>query len=296
MNLTGVFAPVPTPFDRADRVDIKRLRRALAQWLERPLTGFVVLGTTGEAPLVEEPEADRVIAAARETIPRERPLVVGTGRESTVAAVRAAKRAGRLGADAVLVRTPAFFKSQMTAEGLEQHYRDVADRSPVPVVLYNFTALTGVTLEVDAVSRLAEHPNIIGMKESGGDILQISDLASRTPGDFSVLSGSASTFHMAVSMGAVGGILALSCLLPDACVRLFALTKEARHDDARALQQRLLTMAKLVGSIHGIPGLKAALQLAGYDVGVPRRPLQPASEAAVDELRDALAALEDIAA
>src|SRR6185436_1451892 len=150
-------------FDDQDAVDTKRLRAALTRWLARPLTGFVVLGSNGEAALMDDFEADRVIVAAREAIPSERPLIVGTGRESTQAAVRAAKRAAEHGADAVLVRTPAFFKTQMTTDAFVRHYTAVADASPVPVLLYNFTAVNGVNLLPAAVTRLAPHPNIIGM-------------------------------------------------------------------------------------------------------------------------------------
>ncbi|MGB7218636.1 MAG: dihydrodipicolinate synthase family protein [Vicinamibacterales bacterium] len=291
MKVTGVLAPIPTPFDEKDRIDLVRLRKALRRWLKSSLTGFVVLGSTGEAVLIDDDESSRVIAAARDVVPKKRTFIVGTGRESTRSAVRAAKRAAALGADAVLVRTPGFYKDRMTSEAFVRHYTAVADASPVPVLLYNFTALTGVNLQTDAVARLAKHPNIVGMKESGSDVLQISDLVAATPKDFCVLGGSASTFYTALSLGASGGILALSCVAPEICVRLFALTQAGKHDDARALQQRILPLVKLVGSIHGVPGLKAAAALAGYDVGVPRSPLMPVSEGVVEELREGLAAL-----
>src|SRR5436190_2108590 len=163
MNLAGVFAPIPTPFDEQDRVDTHRLRAAMERWLARPISGFVVLGSNGEAALMDDFESDRAIVAAREVVPRDRPFLVGTGRESTAAAVRAAKRAAEHGADAVLVRTAGFFKTQMTTDAFVRHYTEVADESPVPVLLYNFTALTGVTLLPAAAARLAVHPNIIGM-------------------------------------------------------------------------------------------------------------------------------------
>ena len=162
------------------------------------------------------------------------------------------------------------------------------------MLLYNFTALTGVTLQTDAVARLARHPNIVGMKESNSDVLQISDLVAATPSDFSVLCGSASTFYTSLTVGAVGGILALACVAPEICVRLFTLTHAGRHEDARTLQQRILPLTKLLVSGYGVPGLKAALGLAGYDVGVPRAPLVPVSEAVVEELREGLASLEDL--
>jgi len=296
MQLTGVLAPVPTPFDDRDRVDTMRLRAALTKWMKRPLHGVVVLGSNGEAVLMDDFEADQAIVAAREVVPREKRFIVGTGRESTQAAIKASKRAAEHGADAVLVRTPGFFKTQMTNDAFVRHYTAVADASPVPVLLYNFTALTGVNLLPAAVARLATHPNIIGMKESGGDIAQVADLVSSTPAGFNVLAGSAATFYPALCVGAVGGILALGCAAPDACVRLFELTRAGRHDEAIALQRELVPLARLLGATHGVPGLKAALNLLGYDVGVPRPPLVPVAESVLPALRDALARFEEIPA
>src|SRR6476469_4983952 len=173
MNLSGVFAPIPTPFDDRDRVDTARLRAALTKWMKRQLSGVVVLGSNGEAVLMDDFESDQAIVAAREAVPREKRFIVGTGRESTQAAIKATKRAAEHGADAVLVRTPGFFKAQMTNDAFVRHYTAVADASPVPVLLYNFTALTGVNLLPAAVARLATHPNLIGMKESTDDLAQI---------------------------------------------------------------------------------------------------------------------------
>ncbi len=296
MNLAGVFAPVPTPFDEQDRVDTNRLRAALARWVVRPLTGFIVLGSNGEAALMDDFEADRVIVAAREVVPAGRTFIVGTGRESTSAAVRAAKRAAEHGADAVLVRTPGFFKTQMTTDAFVRHYTAVADESPVPVLLYNFTALTGVNLLPAAVSRLAIHPNIVGMKESGGDVAVIADLISGTPAGFNVLAGTMSTFYAALCVGAVGGILAPACVAPDACVRLFELARAGRHAEAVALQRELVPLARLLGATYGVPDLKAALNLIGYDVGLPRPPLAPVPDSAIGALRDVIAHFEEIPA
>ena len=291
MNLSGIYAPIPTPFDDRDEVDIARLRAALARWITRPLTGFVVLGSNGEAGLIDEVEFDRVIVAAREAIPAGRTLITGTGRESTRAAVRAARRAAEHGADAVLVRTPAFFKTQMTGDAFVRHYTAVADASPVPVLLYNFTALTGVDLLPATVAQLAAHPNIAGMKESGGDAARINDLVSGTPERFQVLAGTASTFYSALCVGATGGILALACVLPEACLRVFELFRAGRHAEALAVQRQILPLARLLGT-YGVPGLKAALNLAGYDLGVPRPPLAPAPDAAVARLRETLTLFE----
>lgn len=294
MNLSGVFAPIPTPIDEQDRVDTQRLRSALDKWMERPLAGVVVLGSNGEAALLDEVESDRVVVAARESIPRDKTMIVGTGRESTQATIKATKRAAELGADYVLVRTPGFFKSQMTTDVFVRHYTAVADASPVPVLLYNFTAVTGVNLLPAAVSQIAAHKNVIGMKESGGDIAQITDVIANTPDDFQMLAGTLGTFYAALCVGCVGGILAPACVVAEACARLFELQRAGRHDEAERLQKQLLPIAKLLGGGgYGVAGLKAALAVIGYDVGIPRPPLMPAPQAAYATLRDALSHFED---
>ncbi len=290
MRLEGVLPPIPTPF-AADRVDESAMRANVARWMGTRVRGVVVLGSNGEAPLLDESESDAAIAAARDAVPADRLCLAGTGRESTVAAVRAAKRAAALGADAVLVRTPAYFRTLLTAAALTDHYRAVADASPVPVVLYNFTALTGVTLPVEAVARLAEHPNVVGMKESGSDLRFVTALIDATPDDFALMAGSAPVFYASLLVGAAGGILAVASAVPDLCVELYDLVRAGRLDEARAQQRRLTALAGLVTSIHGVPGLKAALSHLGYTVGAPRPPLLPAGPAAVDEIREALAAL-----
>jgi 4-hydroxy-2-oxoglutarate aldolase len=295
MNLRGVFAPIPTPFDRDGRIDLDKLGAACAHWSAGPLDGLVVLGSTGEAALLDEAESDRVLAFARDRWPSGRPFIAGTGRESTRAAIDASRRAANLGADAVLVRTPGFYKSQMATDTFVRHYTAVADASPVPVLLYNFTAVTGVNLLPAAVSTLSSHPNIVGVKESSGDIAQTTDLVAGTPDGFNVLAGSATTFYASLCVGATGGILALACVLPDACVRLFKLTRDGHHAEAGRLQHRLVPVAKLVGSQYGVPGLKAALQLAGCDAGLPRAPLAPVCEAALASLRDVLVSFEEVA-
>ena len=290
MDLRGVFPPIPTPF-RDGALDTAALGANCERWMATGLRGLVVLGSNGEAPLLDDDESDRVIAAARERVPPGRLLIAGVARESTAGTVRAASRAAALGADAVLVRTPSFFRTLLTGDALARHYTAVADAAPAPVLLYNFTALTGVTLPVSAVARLADHPNIIGMKESGSDIAFISALIDETPDDFSVLAGSAPVFYASLVSGAAGGILALASAVPDLCVQLFDLVSAGRLEEARRLQRRLTPLARLLTRVHGVPGLKAALEIAGYVGGAPRPPLRPAGQAAVAEIREALEAV-----
>lgn len=291
MQLDAVFPPMSTPFADGE-VDTRAIGANVARWMRTGLGGVVALGTNGEAPLLDEDESDRVIGAARDAVPVDRILIAGTGRESTRATIAASLRAAALGADFVLARTPAFFKGRMTAEAFIGHYTALADASPVPVLLYNYPVVTGVNLSAEVVARLAGHPNIAGVKETGSDAAQLAAFADAAPAPFAVIAGSAPTFYPALCLGATGGILAAACVVPDLCVALHRAAREGRHDEARALQRKLTPIATLVTTVHGVPGLKAAMDLAGYTGGHPRPPLVPAPPAAIDEIRAALARLQ----
>lgn len=294
---TGMFTPIVTPFRGDGTVDEEGMRRNVARWMSTPLTGLVVLGSNGEAPQLEDAEADWVVDIVRSEVPRDRPLIAGTGRESTKGTIAATRRAAAAGVDAALVRTPSFFKSQMTTEVFVRHYTEVAEASPIPVMLYNVSMFTGVNLSPDAVATLAAHPNIVGMKESGTDIGLIADYIARTPDDFTVLAGSAATLFHALGAGCDGAILALAAIVPRDIAGMEALMDEGRLDEARALQRRLLPLARAVGGIHGVPGLKAALELMGFAAGPPRPPLRPVSPQIIEGLRtqlDALGLLEKV--
>jgi 4-hydroxy-2-oxoglutarate aldolase len=297
MQLDAVFPPMATVFDRDDAVDARAISANVSRWIAAGVGGVVALGSNGEAPLVDEDEAERVIAAARESVPRDRVLIVGTGRESTKATMAATARAAAGGADAVLVRTPSFFKARMTPDAFVRHYTAVADASRVPVLLYNVPAVTGVSLTADTVSTLAAHPNIVGIKETGSDTAQVAAFveaaaASREP--FAVIAGSAPTFYPSLCVGATGGILAVSCVCPALCVELHEHFRAGRHDAARQLQRRITPLAKLVTTGLGVAGLKKAMDLAGFAGGVPRGPLVPLTEGATAPVRDAVAALMEV--
>jgi 4-hydroxy-2-oxoglutarate aldolase len=282
--IDGVFPPIPTPFSN-DTVDVVAMGSNVDRWMQTRLRGVVVLGSNGEAPFLNESDSDAAVAAAREHVPSNRLCIAGVGRESTIETIRATKRAADLGVDAVLVRTPSFFKALLTPEVFVVHYTAVADASPVPVILYNFTAVTGVTLPVEVVSTLAAHPNIVGIKESGSDLKYVSALIANTPDDFVLLAGSAPVFYPCLLVGATGGVLALASVVPDLCVELYDLAQSGRHSEARELQRRLTPLAGLVTSRYGVPGLKAALSLLGFRAGEPRLPLQPIKSEAIDEIR-----------
>jgi 4-hydroxy-2-oxoglutarate aldolase len=284
MNLPGIYPPIATPF-KNDEVDYAGLSRNVTRWMSTGLRGLLALGSNGEAASVDEDEAERIVATVREGVPRDRVLLVGTGRQSTRAAIAATKRAAKAGADAVLVLTPFYFKTQMTPDALTDHYRAIADASPVPVLLYNFTSVTGLNMTPDTVAALSAHPNIAGLKDSNGDIAQVAGVVSRVPAGFTVLVGSAATLYPAMLMGASGGIVAVANVVPDVCVKLYDLVRAGRHDEARALQRKLTPLANAVTAGYSIAGLKAAMDIAGYVGGDVRRPLRPAKPDAREVLQ-----------
>ena len=227
----------------------------------------------------------------RPLVPADRCLIAGAGRDSTRATIAAVARAARAGADLVLVRVPTAFKGQMTADALERHYVTVADQSPVPVLLYDFPQGFGVTLPIAVLVKLAGHPNIVGLKESSGDLSQIAEQAARTPRDFVLVVGSAPTLYASLLVGAAGGVVAVANVIPELCAQLVDLVDAGRHDDALALQRAIAPLAQAVTSGHGVPALKAAMTLAGYRGGWPRAPLPSAGPAVVDDLAGMLASL-----
>lgn len=290
-RFAGIYTPIVTPFTPTGDIDERGVLANVDRYLASPLTGLVVLGSNGEAAQLDDDEADRLIDVVRGRVPRGRPLLIGTGRESTRATIAACRRAAAAGADAVMARTPSFYKPQMTSDAFVGHYTAVADASPVPVLLYNVTMYTGVNLLPDAVARLSEHPNIVGLKDSGNDMLQIADYLSRAAAGFTVLAGAAPTLFSASALGVHGAVLALAGIVPELCVELFSHVRAGRLDEARSLQRRLMPLARAIGPIHGVPGLKAALDLLGLHGGTPRPPLRPVSAPVVASLRALLADL-----
>jgi 4-hydroxy-2-oxoglutarate aldolase len=284
MNLHGIFPPIPTPF-ADDEIDTAALCRNISRWMTTRVAGLLLLGSNGEAPAIDADEADRLTRAARDVVPAGRTLIVGAGEESTRLTIAAVRRAAAAGADAVLVRTPAYFKRQMTTPVFVRHFTAVADASPVPVLPYNVPGLTGVSMAAEAVAELATHPNIAGVKDSSADLTLVADLVSLTPAGFPVLVGSAPTLYASLCVGASGAIVAAACVVPVLVVDLYEAARAGRHEEALALQRRITPLARSVTTVYGVPGLKAALDLAGYHGGAPRLPLAPVGPQVIDVIR-----------
>ncbi len=289
MNLQGVIPPIPTPFTRTGDLDLPGLKE-LIRALEPDVDGFLVLGSTGEAAYLSEIERTAVIAAAREAVPEHKPMLVGTGGEATRLALTRNREAFEVGADAALVLPPHYYVGAMGRGAvLETHYRTLADSSPLPLMLYNFPAVTTLALSPELIAELAQHERIVGMKDSSGNVAALTETLRRVPSDFQVLTGSASTFLAALALGVRGGIRAVANVAARPYRRLWGAFDKGELQTARSLQLSFNPLAQAVTNRFGIPGLKAAMRLQGLPAGYPRAPLLEVDDQVRSELERLLA-------
>lgn len=293
LSISGIMVPVVTPFGADGRLATDRLQENIAKWDRVEveglgITGYVACASTGEAPLLTNDERITLIRTAREATPKGKLLIVGTGAESTQGTVARTREAADLGADAGLVITPSYYRAAMTEDVLAKFYLDVAEASPIPIILYNVPAFTGVELGDNVARHLKAHPNIIGIKDSSGHVSQISQMVHEAPTDFNTLVGNMPILFAALCLGAHGGIIALANVAPQIPLGILAHYRAGRLDEARELQHGAMALSRAIPSRYGVAGLKAAMDLQGYYGGPPRLPLVPAPPATLHVLRGLL--------
>lgn len=277
--LAGVFGPVVTTFDARGELDLDAFGFNLRAHLDAGLDGVIVTGSTGEAALLEEPERVRLVEMARSVIPNDKWLIIGTGAESTRACVRRSREAAERGADAVLVVAPHYYSNAMTAAALQAHYERVADESPVPVLLYNIPKYMHFRLEGELVARLSEHDNIVGMKDSSGDMAYFPNYVAAQNDGFTVITGNGGTLHQALVLGARGGILAVALFAGELAVEVYRLHRDGRIAESSEAQRRLTPLSNEIVGRMGIPAVKLAMERVGLRGGPVRLPLLPPSAA-----------------
>jgi 4-hydroxy-2-oxoglutarate aldolase len=276
LNLKGIIPPMITPFDETGAIRYDSFERNIDKYLEVGIDGYLVLGSNGESVYLEHSEKLKLIEAARKRVPASRTLLAGTGVESTQATINLTREAADRGVDAVLIKNPFYFKSQMTFDVYMAHYTAVADASPVPVIIYNVPVFTGISLQSKLVIELSTHSNILGMKDSSGDVKLISEVVWNTDSaKFPVVAGSAPTLFPAMVAGARGGIIAIACAAPRAALALYHAFAAGDYTNAGLIQRIMAPAASAVTEKYGIAGLKAAMEMEGFQSGVPRRPLLP---------------------
>jgi len=296
MEFRGIFPALTTPYEADGEVSLAGLKGNIRRYNQTGLAGYLVLGSTGESVLLGREESDAVLAAVKEVAAPEKLLIAGTGAESTAETIARTRRAAALGYHAALVKTPYYYKPAYRPETYIRHFRAVADASPIPVLLYSVPVFTGVTLETPEILALAEHTNIVGIKDSSGSVQRIGEVVSGAPAAFQVLTGGAAVLYPALAVGAKGAILALASAFPEKLVELYDLVIQGRHEQAKELQLALVGTSKRIMTENGIAGLKYAMDLRGYHGGVPRLPLLPLNEEKKRQIAALLALNETSAA
>ena len=285
----GIFLPVTTPFEPGSgEVDRSAHVANLRSWSDGPVAGFVIGGSTGEAPLLDEIELLRLVEWTRDSVPRGAKVVAGTGAESTRETVRLCREVARKGADAVLVRPPSYYADAMDHEALVAHFEATADGSPVPVLLYHIPRYVDVAVDDRLAARLARHDNVAGLQDSSGDMSTLGAMTEAFAGRGSVLVGAGTHLYGGLQVGAAGGVLAVALLATEACGRLLEAWRRGEDGEAGALQERIGALHRAVVGRHGVPGVKAALDLLGLEGGPVRPPLRPVDDGIRERIRRAL--------
>ncbi len=285
-NFKGIYPPLPTFFDAREELDLATYRQHISNLAGTGIAGYVVMGTNGESVHLTSEERVQVLEAAREAAGSSVQIIAGCGEQSTRATIANCRRAATAGADAALVLPPSYYKGLMDRRALLAHYHTIADSSPLPVVIYNMPAsAAGLDLDAATICILAEHPNIIGVKDSAGNMAKLAQVTGQVLASFRVFAGSAGYLLPALSVGAVGAVAALANIFPRQVCRVQELFTTGRLEEARTLQAQIVAANTAVTTTYGVPGLKAALELTAgsdgrlrADCGYLRSPLQPLTE------------------
>jgi 4-hydroxy-2-oxoglutarate aldolase len=291
MKLHGIFAPLITPFDADGNVALGQVRDNVALYNKTKLAGYVPNGSTSESVLLRWDEVYKVWEGVRDAAAPGKILIAGTGAESTVETIEHTNRAAKIGYAVALVRTPSFYKPSIDDHMLAEHYLRVADAARIPVMVYSVPVFTHVTVGASLIERVANHANIIGMKDSSGDMKGIAAIIAAAPKEFQTLTGAASSLYEALQLGAVGAILGLADVFPDLCAEIYAAARAGDRAKAQTLAQKLVVPAKMLLMDYGIGGLKYAMERLGFYGGLPRLPLLGVSDAGKVEIEAMLANL-----
>jgi 4-hydroxy-2-oxoglutarate aldolase len=285
IDLNGLLLPITTPFTPDGDIDSAGLVSNIKTWNAAGITGYVILGSTGERVNLDEREYLQVIEAARAAVPETMTFIAGAGQQSTRATIEEISRAAKAGARSALVITPHFYRSAITQEALIEHYRAAADASPISIILYSMPDLTGIKIEPETAARLSEHQNIIGMKDSSNDVETFREAQRLVAKYFAMMIGNGTVFSETLQAGARGGILAVGCCAPELCLEIYRAVQAGQIDRANTLQNKLTPLARAVTKSYGVGGLKAALEIAGYIGGEVRAPLRRPSPEAIGEIQ-----------
>lgn len=287
IDLHGIFPPIPTPFVDGE-VAYDKLGVNIEKWGKTGLKGLVVMGSNGEYVYLSAEEKRKLVEKAVELTPEHMLIIAGTGCESTKETIELTRDCAVRGAHAALVVTPHYYGGRMNEAAMLAYFTDVADHSPIPLLLYNVPKFTHINMTSRLVAQLSSHPNIVGIKDSTGNVIQLGEFANNVDPDFNLMVGTAGALFGALALGCIGGVLALANVAPELCVKIYESVKQGDYEAAKQLQLKMVPVNQAVTATYGVPGLKAAMDMLGYFGGDPRPPLLPSSEKEKSEIRDIL--------
>lgn len=288
MDFSGIYPPITTTFAENESIDFQGLENNLRKWNQTDLAGNVIFGSNGEYPFLSEEEKIAIVKSCVANVAKGKKIIVGSGCETTRDTINLTNKCAKLGADAALIVTPNYYKGSMNKKALKEHFLKVADNSDLPILIYNVPKFTTINLDGEFIANLAQHPNIIGIKDSSANITQLSQIIDMTPDDFTVLVGTAGVLFPGLMMGAKGGIMALATCCPQECLDIFKLYKAGKVEEAKKLQLRMIPVNNAVTATFGIPGLKAVMDILGFNGGPVRSPLMPLTEEEMMKLKNVL--------
>ncbi|MFB3882345.1 MAG: 4-hydroxy-tetrahydrodipicolinate synthase [Armatimonadota bacterium] len=288
LELRGVFVPNVTPFS-AQSVDEAALRKVLDYLLEQDIAGIAPCGTTGESATLSHAEHRRVVELTIKHVAGRKPVIAGAGSNSTAEAVELLQHAEGAGADAVLVICPYY--NRPTQAGLMAHFTRLAEAVSIPLIMYNIPKRTGVNLEAATAAKLSQVPNIVGVKEASGDLIQVSEIIRQAKPGFAVFSGDGNLTFPICCLGGVGGILADAHILPGEWSRMVKLIAAGDIPQAREIHYKLLPIGHALFIETNPAPVKAALEMMGVCPATMRLPLLPATDSCRAVLREELAKL-----
>ncbi|WP_312700168.1 dihydrodipicolinate synthase family protein [Sedimentibacter sp.] len=289
IDIKGVIPPMITPFEENDGVDYDRFTGNIEKWNGYDLAGYLVLGSNSETVYLTEEEKLKLIELTVKHKKAGKIVVAGTGMESTSATIDLTNKAAELGADCALIVTPFYYGGKMNDEALIKFYTDVADNVRIPIMIYNVTKFTHINISPSAVDVLCRHRNIIGMKDSSGNVTQLTDL-KRAVGDaeFNLMVGTASIWYPALTLGVKAAVMALANCCPDECIEIQKEFESDNTENARELYERIFPVNSAVTGKYGIAGLKYACDSLGFEGGYVRKPLLQLKENERIELTEIL--------